>query len=333
MAFNKPIAVLISDVHYSLKTLELADASMRKAINSANGLNVPVIVAGDLHDTKANLRAECVNAMIETFDTAETLVYIIRGNHDSINEKSQEHSLNFLRPYVHNIIADYLPFNENTALIAYQNDAVSLKKLLKNIPKGATVIMHQGLSGSNSGEYIQDKTAIACKDVAGIRVISGHYHTRQTIKLPKGGKWDYIGNPYTLNYAEANDPEKGYQILYSDGNLEFVPTNLRKHALLELEGSNLDLIQGTPIDLVNPEDIVKVRIIGSKEQLVKWTKDAVSKETGLKSFSLELLPTKSELKAPKKTKTKPELLDSMIDDLTDVTEDRKNTLKDLWKSL
>ena len=59
-----PTAVLISDVHYSLQTLPLADKVMRMAIDKANSLGVPLIVAGDLHDTKANMRAECVNAMI-----------------------------------------------------------------------------------------------------------------------------------------------------------------------------------------------------------------------------------------------------------------------------
>ena len=39
---KKPVAVIISDVHYSLKTLELADAAMRLAIAKANNLDVPV---------------------------------------------------------------------------------------------------------------------------------------------------------------------------------------------------------------------------------------------------------------------------------------------------
>ena len=81
---SKPIAVLISDVHYNLTTLPLADAAMRQAIAEANSLGVPLIVAGDLHDTKANLRGECVNAMIEAFAMLDHGCYILRGNHDAM---------------------------------------------------------------------------------------------------------------------------------------------------------------------------------------------------------------------------------------------------------
>jgi hypothetical protein len=42
-----PIAVIISDVHYNINTLEVADKAMRMAINRANILNIPLIVAGD----------------------------------------------------------------------------------------------------------------------------------------------------------------------------------------------------------------------------------------------------------------------------------------------
>lgn len=67
---TKPEAVLISDIHYNIQTLPLADAAVNMAITKANQLGVPLIVCGDLHDTKANLRGECVNAMLETFSRA-----------------------------------------------------------------------------------------------------------------------------------------------------------------------------------------------------------------------------------------------------------------------
>ena len=72
---TNPVAILISDVHYNINTLKLADAAMQMAIDEANKLSVPLIVAGDLHDTKANLRGECVNAMLSTFSKllAQTL--------------------------------------------------------------------------------------------------------------------------------------------------------------------------------------------------------------------------------------------------------------------
>lgn len=327
----KSIAVLISDVHYSLKTLDLADAALRQAVDKANSLKVPLIVAGDLHDTKANLRAECVNAMIDTLSGCLFLKpYILIGNHDKINEKSENNALNFLDRIA--IIVNKPRFISDFGwLIPYQHDTKVLKAIIKGVKKEYLIIMHQGLSGSDSGEYIQDKTAITHKDVSGRRVISGHYHTRQTITLPKGGTWDYIGNPYTLNFAEANDPEKGYQILYGDNSLEFVPTNLRKHVIIGRYAH--DIYSGVAPE-ANEEDVVLVNITGTREQLNNISKEQVKdKLLFYNNFKLNLIPTDIVKIKPKKAITQAELLDSMITDLQDITDDRKQTIKDLWKNL
>lgn len=341
--FKKPIshavAVLISDVHYNLQTLPLADAAMRQAIDKANSLSVPLIVAGDLHDSKANMRAECVNAMQETFSLAKVQPIVLRGNHDSVNEKSKEHALNHLAGLVH-IIEDGVtgPCKDlnNIYLIPYQHSAGELKFLLEHVPPKSTIIMHQGITGSNSGEYIQDKSAITKDDVIGYRVISGHYHIRQTIDLPDRGQWDYIGNPYTLNYGEAKDPEKGFQILMDDGSLEFVPTNLRKHVILELEATK-ESTRGFQAHPVNKNDLVWVKVRGTKEQLLATppTKSSLCYMLGIDNLKLDLIPTDTETQAPanKQELTQAELLDSMIDSLTNTSDDIKSRLKSKWKDL
>jgi DNA repair exonuclease SbcCD nuclease subunit len=325
----KPIAVLTSDVHYNVQTLPLADAAMRQAIAKANSLNVPLIVAGDLHDTKANLRAECINAIQETFASADIQPYVLRGNHDSVNEKSIEHALNFLAGLA--VIVDIPQFHPtlNLNLIPYQYDPLVFKTLVSH---GTINIVHQGITGSHSGEYIQDKSAITRQDVAGFRVISGHYHTRQTIDLPNGSKWDYIGNPYTLNYGEANDPEKGFQILMDDGSLEFVPTNLRKHIVLE---QSVYDVEG-PNKSFSDKDLVWVKLSGTKEELISYNKGKVSRQFGISQpFRLDLISTDTETQVPdnKQNMTQGELLDSLIDSLTNTSDDVKGRLKNKWKDL
>lgn len=331
---SKPIAVLISDVHYSIPTLELADAAMRLAIAKGNELGVSVIVAGDLHDTKANLRGECVNAMIKTFKTAKHKAIVIRGNHCSINEKSIEHSLSFLDPYCH-VIAEY-QWIKPLHFIAYQHTPELFKQKLSNVPKNSTIIMHQGVHGSASGEYIQDKSAIPKEWLADYRVISGHYHTRQDIKCgrpQKGavGLMSYIGNPYTLNFGEASDPEKGFQILNDDGTLTFVPTKLRRHVVL-----NIDKTQVTgkvPLEDIRDIDLVKVKYTGTKEELNALNKDKLGKELGLKDFKLELIPldTKTEVKAIDKTTNVNNTLDTIINNTPNVSNEQKERLKQMWR--
>lgn len=350
---NKPVAVLISDVHYNLQTIQLADAAMGQAIDKANTFRVPLIVAGDLHDTKANLRGECIKAMIAAVKKCESPPYFLPGNHCKIHEKSDDHSLEFLRPY--GSIIDYLPQSSLYKigyLIPYQHDITKLRAYLKTLPKGSQLIMHQGLNGSNSGEYFQDPTALSKEDVSDFRVISGHYHNRQTIKcrvLPRCiggsfsaikkehaihdrgiGTFDYIGNPYTLNYGEANDPEKGFQVLMSDGSLEFVPTNLRKHQVIEIPIDDLAFMSYSH----KPGDLLWLKVKGTREELQKVTKDLVRHYNKIQDdFKLDLIfdesPAIPELT---KTLTNEDLLDSLIDS-TDNSDERKAGLKELWRKV
>jgi DNA repair exonuclease SbcCD nuclease subunit len=320
---SKPIAVLISDVHYNIQTLLLADAAMRQAINKANELKIPLIVAGDLHDTKANLRGECVNAILKIFENIQEC-YILRGNHDAIHEKSVEHSLNFLKEPCCVITS---PTRLELALgiycIPYYHDANELRKYIKTIPIGSILIMHQGLQSSNMGDYIQDKSAITKEDVIGMRVLSGHYHARQTIELSKKGKWDYIGNPYSLSFGEVFDLEKGFQILYSDGSLEFVPTNLRKHVIIEIKDGQIYSSSNSQPKL---GDLIWVKC------LTKHTREQVSEITKIKDFKLtyELNEIKKQDKLKNNTQT--EMLDAFIE-TQNISNDQKLRLKQIWKEL
>lgn len=335
----KPVAVLISDVHYNLNTLELADKSMRQAITSANCMGLPLIVAGDLHDTKANLRGECIEAMLNTFRLMEPeQVFVIVGNHDKISEKSNRNSLEFLRNYVQLIsepcFTNSIACNRNSLeFIPYQHDTENFKTALRRIDKRSIIIAHQGILGSNSGEYIQDKTALKPEYVAGRRIISGHYHTRQDIVLPNGGLWSYIGNPYTLNYAEAKDPEKGFQILFDDGSLVFVPTNLRKHAVFESEVT----VEGlSKCPKVNSDDLLWIKIQGTKEQLQVFDKKYVSSFVkGVDNFKLDHYPLEVNSTITEVTphKTDAELMDSLIYSLSNTSQDKKQRLSTLWKDL
>jgi DNA repair exonuclease SbcCD nuclease subunit len=336
---SNPVAVIISDVHYSIQTLELADAATQQAIAKANQLNVPVIVAGDLHDTKANMRAECVDAMVKTFKLAKHKPILLRGNHCSVNEKSIQHSLTFLEPYCE-VIADY-KFIKPLHFIAYQHTPDLFKTKLSYVPKGATIIMHQGVHGSKSGEYLQDKSAIPKEWLIDYRVISGHYHTRQDIKCGrprKGavGLMSYIGNPYTLNFGEANDPEKGFQILMDDGSLQFVKNNnLRKHVIIEAHWKKSN--EFTMSGYINSNDLVKFKVKGTKENLATFTKE-IAKQwlpdlQKVPDFKLELMPLGSNTKIVDKQQnlTQHETLDEIITSLENTSIEQKQRLKDLWR--
>lgn len=328
---KSPVAVLISDVHYNINTLEVADKSMRLAIDKANSLEVPLIIGGDLHDTKAHIRGECVNAMISTFMLCESVPIILVGNHDRINEKSSSHSLNFLSKYAFVLSSNYNSEKlKNTYFIPYHHDLNELRVYLKTLPPKSQIIMHQGIQGSNSGEYFQDKSALRPEDVSGFRVISGHYHTRQTIALPDGGSWDFVGNPYTLNYAEANDPPKGFQVLYNDGSLEFIPTNLRQHRIIEIDLNSVN----AKASMGRVDDILWFKVKGSQEQLSHFNKQSFKEQNPhFANFKLELIPDEqtSDKTVEPVSQTKEEVLDGLIDSLTNTTVIQKQRLKAAWR--
>lgn len=340
---KKPAAVLISDVHYNINTLEVADKAMRLAINKANELKVRLIVCGDLHDTKANIRGECIKAIMETFSRCDYMPIILRGNHDSINEKSTEHSLEFLR-----LEAGIVKFGIRNIMltsnaerlanicwfIPYQHDTETFRQLINAIPEDAVVFMHQGVINSNSGHYIQDKSAIPKEWLAGRRVISGHYHTRQDIELPEGGLLSYVGNPYTLGFGEANDPEKGYQILYDDGSLEFVPTKLRRHRVIICGWDDRHDLFWPPVFKIQDTDIVWIKVKGPTDRLSITTKEWLKTQFHIPGdFRLDLIPndTKSELKSIDTNTSKSDILDSVINNLQNTDDERKTRLKQLWR--
>lgn len=332
---SKPVAVLTADVHYNINTLTLADAGMRQAIAKANELEVPFVVAGDLHDSKALLRAECIKAMIETFSLVKTRAIVIIGNHCLVNQKAKEHALEFLKPYAEVVQVPMYDAALQSWLIPYQHDAESMKELLSTIEPGSRIICHTGIVGAEMGHYIQDPSAVEKDAFADFRVISGHYHRRQDIKCGrprKGavGLFSYIGNPYTLSFGEAWDPEKGFSILHENGLLTHVPTNLRKHVVTEVDSGYLRFI----VPKADPKDLVWLKVTGPRSKLDLLDKEAIGDAMmGHSNFKLDKIYTDAApLEADADKLSGEEILDKLIDNLPDSI-DEKVYLKQLWREL
>lgn len=334
---KKPIAVLISDIHYSLKNLELADNVMNQALSYGEKHNLPVVIAGDLHDTKAVMRSECVQKMIMTFKNRKVIIHLIPGNHDLDNEKSETNALEFLRPYANLYTRPFYINSLNLTLIPYQSD---LEKFLKYISEASrhspTIIVHQGIIGANQGDYVFDKSAVHKQDLSDFRIISGHYHRHQDIKCGRPRKGavglaSYIGSPYTQSFGEAYDPPKGFQVLHDNGLLEFIPTNLRKHVILERDA--LTPYIKSPIT-VNPEDLLWLKITGTHKELSIIDKEKLGKYyLGHSNFKLEKIYLDSKGKELRQEKlTGEETFDKLIDETAE-DEEQKKYLKSLWREI
>lgn len=337
-----PVGVLISDTHYSLNTLDLADLAFQSAILKAKELKVPLIDCGDITNDKAILRAEVVNRMLSTMSMAsfnKVPIYLIVGNHSLINHLGTEHSLHFLTGYCTvvsktlTIPAGFGLSSPRIRLIAYQSDPNKFQELLDPpgwdfYPQAETIICHQGFFGADMGHYVLDKSSIDPATLKGRRVISGHYHKRQD--LP-GTNISYLGNPYTLGFGEASHGPKGYHVLYSDGTLELVPLNLPRHVVVE---RTPETVLG-PIEGLGKYDMLMVKVTGTEEELRLLNKQEIGmKHLGHANFRLDLIPTviQQATKEVAVELTESEVLDSLIEAL-DGTDEYKADLKDTWRGL
>lgn len=332
---TNPIAVLISDIHFNITTLPLAHESLLCAILKAESLKVPLVIAGDLNDTKAIIRAEVANSLIDLIGNSKAKVHILVGNHDLINEKGSDNGLNYLAPYAH-IVSRPFHLNPQTLLIPYQNNLEDLRKILsyyKN-PHLKTLIMHQGFQGASMGDYVQDKTSIEPDAVKEYKVISGHYHRHQTI-----GTVTYIGSPYTITFGEANDGPKGFLVLNEDGSFTREILNLRAHKIFQRTLEEIHIMaQHGPEEAfygtLSPDDLVWLKVTGPYSELQKLDKKAIGERLfGHSNYRLDLIPTEMEInKNILPQLTDHELLDCLIDDLPE-SDKQKIYLKRLWRDL
>lgn len=324
---SKPLAVVISDIHYSLSTYKIADIAFRAAIDKAAELDVPLIDCGDLTNDKALLRAEVVNTLLATMKYAQSKevdVYLIIGNHSLINEKSKEHALNFLIPYA--IIIDETRYkSKRFAFIPYQHNPNDFYEAINTFPKGSIVYAHQGTIGGQLGDYIKDSSAIDPLKVKEYRLFLGHYHKHYELENTVS-----IGNPYTLTFGEAGDGDKGFLIVYEDGSYTREVLNIRRHRILDLNASGLKLVGTLP---VLPNDLLWVKLRGTYSELKSFSKAQIGKILGVQSFKLDkIYEDLVELSAPAENRTAEELLDALIDQSND-TDASKTYLKELWRNL
>lgn len=338
----KTIAVLISDIHFTPNTLELASAALLKAQYEAARLKVPLVICGDTLDTKCIIRAECANKLLQMLSVKDApKTYMLVGNHDLCNEKGTEHALNFLWGFCEVIASptQVSLMGKEVLLVPYYSNVELLQPILDDPETPRTLIMHQGVQGAYMGHYVQDKTSLPPEAFAEFRVISGHYHRAQDIKCGrprKGaiGLFSYVGNPYTLSFAEANDGPKGYQLLGSDGLLTQVPLDLRKHIIYDCRVEELGGYGYATRPRTSPSDLVWFKLRGPKSELAKINKAVLGDNMlGHTNFKLDLIADASDedIKVQQDLPDS-ELLDQIIDNLSE-TEEQKQYLRDLWREV
>lgn len=336
---TKPLCVATGDVHFTPNTLDLASSVLSQMILVAKERKIPLVLNGDTLDTKAIIRAECANRIISLLEDSGVLTIINTGNHDLIHQKAKASALNFLRPYATIVSHPVFISKIGSYVIPYQDSLDTFQAMLKNIPYGSRVFIHQGIVGADLGHYVQDPSAIPKDTLADYRVIASHYHKAQDIKCGRPRKGavglaSYLGSPYTQSFGEANDPPKGFAVLHDDGTLERIPTNLRRHRIIETTALGWAWLDSdrSPYAPSLPNNLHWIKITGTRSELTRVSKAAVGERLfGHTNFKLDLIPTDAPaLEAKTEKMTGAEILDALIDNEPD-SDEEKAFLKLTWR--
>jgi hypothetical protein len=186
------------------------------------------------------------------------------------------------------------------------------------------------------GEYLVDKTSIESEALADFRVISGHYHRTQDIKCGRPrknavGLFTYIGTPYSITFAEANDGPKGIQLLLTNGLLEQVPLGLRKH--VSVERTYKDVMD--PIEGLEAHDLLWLKVHGPASELDQLSKKEIGRALiGHENFKLDKIYSEATKQSIVEVAKLPDdkVLDTLIDD-SEETAKQKTYLKSLWREV
>lgn len=326
---KQPKCVVLSDNHYKLDSISLADAAFRAAIDKAHELKVPVIDCGDITNDKALLRSEVVTAIINALKYAlekGVVVYAIVGNHSLINEKGKEHTLQFMEAYC-TVISSPCTIAEFN-FIPYQSKAEDFISAINQFKKGQVVFGHQGTVGGQLGDYVADPSGIDVDQVAPWTVFLGHLHSHY-----EHGTTISIGSTRTQSFGEANDGPKGFLIVNEDGSYTREILNYRKHVIINCQYSPFsETIKrlGWDQKLPNPSDLVWVKVKAPSQILTKLKKEDLAVFVGHSNFKLDKISIDSKVIHidQKLNLSGEEILDQLID-----SKPGQEHLKKLWREL
>ena len=199
-------------------------------LNTAEKENIPVIFGGDLFHVRQKVDIFDFNNIFRIFaNHPKVEVYLLRGNHDSINNlmgsPSSIDSFNFLpnvkvitnpeKIYINHVNVFFMPYGEDKDFI--RNKLKEFSDTANRQGNQSLLVGHLGINGAelmgtkaegefNAGDFYPDIFDF---------IYMGHYHKRQRINGLD--TFIYGGSTIQNTFSDAGQ-DKGYDILSFDGN-------------------------------------------------------------------------------------------------------------------
>lgn len=225
---NKPVALLINDIHVSKDKIEDFLINWKEAVDLAIENDIKtILLGGDLFHSRASQTLDVLLAVKSSIDyAADNGISIIasEGNHDKVDQNMEEgycHVFDKYRSFhsVSTIEQVKVSTDTNVYMLSFFRDKSITENIVKSLvldkSKYNILYPHLGIIGALNSPMEEDFPAELFEDFDAVLV--GHYHNRCKIR---GTNVQYIGSSRQHNFGE--DEEKGYTLLYSDGKTEFI---------------------------------------------------------------------------------------------------------------
>lgn len=256
---------VVGDPHVTTKSLD----RFQRLIDIVEAQHNKVIWMGDLLDNKEVIRGKCLNAWFEYLRDSKLEHIILVGNHDWFNLECLDHSLKTLSSLPNVTVVDSLQKINHLYFLPYVHNGEKLRKILSQVPDGATVFGHMDVKNFDYGNGHYSESGLELSELSRFKlVVSGHYHAFQ-----QKDNLIYIGTPFSHSFGESDQAKFIGLFESNESTLEVFPTPMARHVTLELDLEKLpetkDLVEWFDTHFDN---YVRVLLWGSQAKIAAFPK-------------------------------------------------------------
>ena len=267
-----PCLLLLNDIHISKDNIPEFTANWDEALDICHRMDVhEIALGGDLFLSRAAQSLDVLLAVHDALLSAAECgirVVLAEGNHDKVDQESPRGYCHVFDQHPNVLVADdflSLPAPEGQRfvlhMIGYWPEDGSFCDKLQTVTSKALVpekfnflYIHEGINGALSQPGDKELPANIFGDFD--KVFVGHYHNRCIIS---GTRIEYIGSSRQHNFGE--DEEKGYTLLYNDGEHEFIRNRANtRYRTLDVPFQDAGIHLADRLEELRAEGRCKVRV-------------------------------------------------------------------------
>lgn len=256
-----PKITVLGDLHAKHDNLD----KLSELFGFTEQLGQPVIILGDLLDTKELIRGKCLNFYINTFSKSKLQYDIVVGNHDLFSLESEEHALQALSLLPNVRVHDKPHYNSefNIQFLPYCKKLLIVRDWLEQTPRSRIVCGHFDINSFDYGNGFKCDTGLDSDTFIQFPLIlSGHYHKHQI-----RGNIFYLGTPFAQSFGETNQSKYIMSLDTTTLEYELVETWFPKYMTVEVDCDST--LEHPTLDKINSNRVI---LRGTRENISKFNK-------------------------------------------------------------